>query len=87
MCVCVQAHLTEKSSDYVVFSLVLNLFYSFTEGVQLFILTHTIIFQGSRGGPTFSRGKGVQLFPGKVQMLIPIETNRICVNFQVGGGS
>ena len=24
----------------------------------------TIIFQGFRGGPTFSRGGGVQIFPG-----------------------
>ena len=24
----------------------------------------SIIFQGSRGGPTFSKGGGVQLFPG-----------------------
>ena len=29
-------------------------------------------FQGSRGGPKFSRGGGgVQLFPGGVQLLIP----------------
>ena len=38
----------------------------------------TIVFQGFRGGPTFSRGGGggggVQLFPGEVQMLISIET-------------
>ena len=37
----------------------------------------TIVFQGSRGGPTFSRGGsnifqgGVKLFPGGVQLLIP----------------
>ena len=31
-----------------------------------------IIFQGFRGGPTFSRGGGgLQLFPGGVQLLIP----------------
>ena len=36
----------------------------------------TIIFQGFRGDPTFSRGGGVQLFPGGgVQMLISIETH------------
>ena len=35
-----------------------------TEGKWL-ISKKTIIFQGSRGGPTFSRGGGgVQLFPG-----------------------
>ena len=50
----VQAWLSVNSSD--VF-LVLNLFYSFTEGVQWsFQLKKTIIFQGFRGGPTFSRG-------------------------------
>ena len=35
----------------------------FTE-VKWLISKKTIIFQGSRGGPTFSRGGGVQLFPG-----------------------
>ena len=58
--------------------LVLNLF---TEGVQRFISEKSIIFQGSRGGPTFSRGGGptfsrggVQPFPGGggvVQYFIP----------------
>ena len=38
--------------------LVLSLFYS----CKWLISKKTIIFQGSRGGPTFSRG--VQLFPG-----------------------
>ena len=39
----------------------------------------TIIFQGFRGGPTFSRGGGgVQLFPGRVQMLLSIETHITC---------
>ena len=42
----------------------------------------TIIFQGSRGGPTYSRGGGgggggVHLFPEGVQMLISIETHII----------
>ena len=39
--------------------------YNFTVlqwGVQWFILRKTVIFHGSRGGPTFSR-MGVQLFP------------------------
>ena len=47
----------------------------------------TIIFQGSRRGPTFSRGGGVQIFPGGgVQSLIPY---RIPYNlsFSRGGGS
>ena len=41
----------------------------------------TILFQGSRGGPTFSRwGGGIQLFPGGggVQMLISIEAHITC---------
>ena len=67
----VQAHLTEKSSDiFVLVFLVLNfnLLNSFTERVRWFIFWNTIIFEGSRGGPTFSRGGG------GVQMLISIET-------------
>ena len=36
------------------------------------------IFQGSRGGPTFSRGGGVQLFPGGSNSLFPIETHITC---------
>ena len=40
----------------------------FTE-VKWSISKKSITFQGSRGGPTFSRG--VQLFPGGVQLLIP----------------
>ena len=43
----------------------------------------TIIFQCFRGGPTFSRG--VQLFPGRVQMLISVETHITC-DFPEGGG-
>ena len=47
--------------------LTFNLFNSFTEGtdprVRWFIFWKTIIFQGSRGGPTFfGVGGGVQLF-------------------------
>ena len=69
----VQVRLTKKSSD--------NLFFFFFFSPQLIlqksnaqfqINLSSIIFQGSRGGPTFSRG-GVQLFPGGggVQLLIP----------------
>ena len=43
----------------------------------------TIIFQGSRGGPTFSRG--VQLFPGGSNCLFPIETHITC-DFPGGSG-
>ena len=38
------------------FFLVLNLFYSLQRGPNCFITEKTILFQGSRGGPTFSRG-------------------------------
>ena len=59
----VQARCPESSLDKVVF-----LFFSpqlilqFTGGSNGFITEITILFQGSRGGPTFSRG--VQLFRG-----------------------
>ena len=59
-----------------------QLILQFTEGVKWFYYRETILFQGSRGGPTFTRG-GVQLFPrggggGGVQMLISIETHITC---------
>ena len=38
--------------------LVLNLFYSLQMGSSCFITEKTILFQGPRGGPTFSRGGG-----------------------------
>ena len=38
--------------------LVLNLLYSLQRGSNGFISEKTILFQGSRGGPTFSRGGG-----------------------------
>ena len=71
----VQAHLTVKSSDSVFgyfccfLVLTFNLFNSFTEGtnprVGWFIFWKTIIFQGSRGRPTFYRvGEGSNFFPG-----------------------
>ena len=59
------------------FFLVLSLFYRSQ-------MVNFIIFQGSRGGPTFSRGGGgggVQLFPGG----FPIETHITC-DFPGGGG-
>ena len=68
----VQALLPENRSDsvfFVLFFSVLNLFYSFTVVYQLFISKKTIVFQGFRGGPTFSRGGGgVYHFPGEVQL-------------------
>ena len=38
--------------------------------VNLLISKKTIIFQGCRGGPTFSRGGGVSTFSREVQLLI-----------------
>ena len=58
-----------------------QLILQFTEGSNGFIAEKTILilYQGSRGGPLFSRG-GVKLFPGGgVQMLISLETHvRTC---------
>ena len=56
----------------------------FTE-VKWSISKKSIIFQGSRGGPTFSRGGGgFQLFPGGSNSLFPIETHITC-DFPGGG--
>ena len=66
--------------------LVLSLFYSLQRGSNGFIAEKTILilYQGSRGGPLFSRGD-VKLFPGGVQMLISLETHvRTC--YFLGGG-
>ena len=65
-----------KQSEQRLFSPQLIL--QFTEGSNGFITEKTILFQGFRGDPTFSRG--VQLFStggggGGVQMLISIETH------------
>ena len=57
----VQARRPENSLDNV-FILVLNLFYSLQRGFNGFIIEKTLLFQGSRESPTFSRGS--QLFPG-----------------------
>ena len=65
---------------FVSFYLVLNLFYIIQRGTNVFILV-----QGSRGGPTFSRGVGGGGGGGwggggggRVQMLISIETHITC---------
>ena len=47
-----------KQSGQRFFFLVLNLFYSLQRGFNGFITEKTILFQGSRGDPTFSRGGG-----------------------------
>ena len=54
------------SRDFCQSYLVLSLFYSLQRGFNGFIAEKTILilYQGSRGGPLFSRGGGVKLFPG-----------------------
>ena len=54
------------SRDFCQSYLVLSLFYSLQRGSNGFIAEKTILilYQGSRGGPLFSRGGGVKLFPG-----------------------
>ena len=53
------------SRDFCQSYLVLSLFHSLQRGSNGFIAEKTILilYQGSRGGPLFSRG-GVKLFPG-----------------------
>ena len=77
------------SRDFCQSYLVLGLFYSLQRGSNGFIAKKTILilYQGSRGGPLFSRG--VKLFPGGgggVQMLISLETHVRTCYFPGGGG-
>ena len=53
------------SRDFCQSYLVLSLFYNIQRGSNGFIVEKTILilYQGSRGGPLFSRG-AVNLFPG-----------------------
>ena len=92
-CKGVQVHLPESSSDNVgfLFFLVLNLFYSFTEGVQC-LFQRKLLFTKVSEGTNFSGGGGATFFPGGggvrgrgFQMLISIETHITC-DFP-GGGS
>ena len=39
-------------------------YFSLHRGSNGLIAEKTMLSQGSRGGPTFSRGGGIQLFPG-----------------------
>ena len=73
----VQVSLTKKSSDNVFF-LVLSVKWSISK--------KSIIYQGSRGGPTFSRG-GSNFFQGGggSNCLFPIETHITC-DFPGGSG-
>ena len=70
------------SRDFCQSCLVLSLFYSLQRGSYGFIAEKTILilYQGSRGGPLFSRGGGgCQTFSRGVQMLISLETHvRTC---------
>ena len=71
------------SRNFCQFYLVLSLFYSLQRGSNDFIAEKTllVLYQGSKGGPLFSRGGGgVKLFPGGgVQMLVSLETHiRTC---------
>ena len=65
---------------FFLFILVLNLLYSLQRGSNGFITETTLLFQGFRGGPTFSKGGG------GFQMLISIETHITC-DFPGLGGS
>ena len=50
--------------------LVLNLFYSLQKGSIGFITEKTILFQGSRGGPTLSREGGGVVFDISSEMIL-----------------
>ena len=54
------------SRNFCQFYLVLSLFYSLQRGSNGFIAEKTIpiLYKGSRGGPLFSRGGGIQFFLG-----------------------
>ena len=74
---------------FVLFSPQLILQFTGGGGSNGFIAEKTILnlYQGSRGGPLFSRGGGVKLFPGRgVQMLISLETHVRTCYFPGGGG-
>ena len=55
---------TRGSRDFCQFYLVLSLFYSLQRGSNGFIAEKTILYQGSRGGPLFSRGGVSNFFQG-----------------------
>ena len=81
-----------ESRNFCQFYLVLSLFYSLQRGSNGFIAEKTllILYQGSKGGPLFSRGGGdVKLFSrgGGVQMLVSLETHIRTCYFPGGGVS
>ena len=53
------------SRNFCQFYLILSLFYSLQRGSNGFIAEILILYQGSRGGPLFPGGGGVQTFPGE----------------------
>ena len=75
------------SRNFCQFYLVLSLFYSLQRGSNGFTAEKTILilYQGSRGGPLFSRGVVSIFFQGGVQMLISLETHILTCYF-IGGG-
>ena len=77
------------SRDFCQSYLVLSLFYSLQRGSNVFIAEKTILilYQGSRGGPLFSRGGGQTFSKGGVQMLISLETHVRTCSFPGGGVS
>ena len=69
------------SRDFCQSYLVLSLFYNLQRGSSGYIAEKTILilYQGSRGGPLFSRGVSNFFQGGGVQMLISLETHvRTC---------
>ena len=77
------------SRDFCQSDLVLSLLYSLQRGSNGFIAEKTILilYQGSRGGPLFSRGGGCQTFSREgVQMLISLGTHVRTCYFPGGWG-
>ena len=77
------------SRDFCQSYLVLSLFYSLPRGSNGFIAEKTILilYQGSRGGPLFSRGVSNFFQGGGVLMLISLETHVRTCYFPGGGCS
>ena len=76
------------SRNFCQFYIVLSLFYSLQRGSNGFIAEKTllILYQGSKGGPLFSRGGGVSNFFQGVQMQVSLETHIRTCYFPGGGG-
>ena len=73
------------SRDFCQSYLVLSLFYRWGSNGFIAEKTILILYQGSRGGPLYSREGGPKHFPGGgVQMLISLETHVRTCFFQGG---